>query len=89
MPCRTRAECRLLAIKTFRASAVVPPGLVTLTRNCDAGSFDCFSSSPLPATVARASCMAMSAGQAELFAGRSHRLDQQEDIGRPASGQRA
>ena len=48
------------AINTFSASAVVPPGLVTLTRNCEAGSLDCFRSSPLPATVARASCMAMS-----------------------------
>ena len=39
------------AINTFSASAVVPPGLVTLTRNCEAGSLDCFRSSPLPATL--------------------------------------
>src|SRR5207302_10890752 len=55
------------AISTFKASAVVPPGLVTLTRNCCAGSLDCFSSSPLPATVARASCMAIS-GESPSFA---------------------
>src|SRR6266404_3289788 len=48
------------AMRIFNASAVVPPGLVTLTRNWCAGSLDRFSSSPLPATVARASCMAMS-----------------------------
>src|SRR6185312_10435546 len=54
------------AISTFRASAVVPPGLVTLTRNCDAGSLDWRSSSPLPATVARASCIAMSGARPSL-----------------------
>src|SRR5580704_15294594 len=54
------------AINTFSASAVVPPGLVTLTRNWDAGSLDCFSSSPLPATVVRASCMAISGASPSL-----------------------
>src|SRR5262249_27043026 len=54
------------AISTFRASAVVPPGLVTLMRNCCAASLDCLSSSPLPATVARASCMAISGDKPSL-----------------------
>src|SRR5690348_6829128 len=54
------------AISTFKASAVVPPGLVTLTRNCAAGSADCRSNSPLPITVARASCMAMSGARPSL-----------------------
>src|SRR5262249_39141253 len=48
------------AISTLSASAVVPPGLVTLTRSCEAGSLDWRRSSPLPATVARASCIAIS-----------------------------
>src|SRR5471030_1270571 len=54
------------AIRTFKASAVVPPGLVTLTRSCDAGSDDCRSNSPLPDTVARASCMAISGERPSL-----------------------
>jgi hypothetical protein len=67
---------------------VVPPGLVTFSRNRAGLSCDCRANSPAPATVARASRNASSAGKPAFLAGFGQRLDQQKDIGGTAAGHR-
>src|SRR5690606_23680931 len=47
-------------ISTASAAAVVPPGLVTSTRNCAGELSEDSASAPAPATVARARCRATS-----------------------------
>ena len=75
------------AISTSSAAAVVPPGEVTFCRKVAASSVERRSSSPEPATVARASVSASAVRQTGGRAGARHRLRQQKDVGGPRARQ--